>query len=45
MVRVGVISDRIPGCYFPLPLIPSRQRRGKFTFYEFIKYSVFVMKF
>jgi len=35
-VRVGVISCRISACYFPLPLVPSRRGRGKFTFYEFI---------
>ena len=34
---MGVISCRISVCYFPLPLVPSRQGRGKFTFYEFIK--------
>ncbi|MBU4372360.1 MAG: hypothetical protein KKD68_10845, partial [Proteobacteria bacterium] len=28
-VRVGVISDCISGCNFPLPLIPSRKGRGK----------------
>jgi hypothetical protein len=33
---VGVISCRISACYFPLPLVPSRRGRGKFTFYEFI---------
>ena len=35
-VRVGVISCRISVCYFPLPLVPSRRGRGKFTFYETI---------
>ncbi|MFH2119243.1 MAG: hypothetical protein ABIJ25_02460, partial [Pseudomonadota bacterium] len=30
-VRVGVISDCISGCNFPLPLIPSRKGRGKLT--------------
>jgi len=33
---VGVISSRISVCYFPLPLVPSRRGRGKFTFYETI---------
>ena len=33
---MGVISCRISVCYFPLPLVPSRQGRGKFTFYETI---------
>ena len=32
----GVISCRISVCYFPLPLVPSRRGRGKFTFYETI---------
>jgi len=36
-VRVGVISCRISVCYFPLPLVPSRRGRGKFTSYETIK--------
>ena len=36
-VKVGVISCRISGCYFPLPLVPSRRGRGKFTPYETIK--------
>ena len=31
-----VISCPISACYFPLPLVPSRRGRGKFTFYEFI---------
>ncbi|MBU4583306.1 MAG: hypothetical protein KKH02_13000, partial [Proteobacteria bacterium] len=35
-VRVGVISDCISGCNFPLPLIPSRKGRGKLTFDEVI---------
>ena len=35
-VRVGVISCRISVCYFPLPLVPSRRGRGKFTSYETI---------
>ena len=33
---MGVISCRISVCYFPLPLVPSRRGRGKFTFYETI---------
>jgi len=33
---VGVISSRISVCYFPLPLVPSRRGRGKFTFYDSI---------
>jgi len=39
---VGVISCRISACYFPLPLVPSRRGRGKFTFYEFIIYDFFI---
>ena len=35
---MGVVSDGIPICYFPLPLIPFRLGRGKFTFY----YSVII---
>ena len=34
---MGVISCRISACYFPLPLVPSRRGRGKFTFYDSIK--------
>jgi hypothetical protein len=33
---VGVISCRIFACCFPLPLVPSRRGRGKFTFYEIV---------
>jgi len=33
-VRVGVVSCRIQSCLFPLPFVPSRQGRGKGTFYE-----------
>ena len=36
---MGVISCRISVCYFPLPLVPSRRGRGKFTFYETIIYE------
>src|SRR4030042_818144 len=35
-VRAGVVSDRIPMGDFPLPLIPSRLGRGKFTFREVV---------
>ena len=31
---VGVVSNCIAVCYFPIPFIPSRQGRGIFTFYE-----------
>jgi hypothetical protein len=36
---VGVISCRISVCYLPLPLVPSRRGRGKFTFYETILFA------
>jgi hypothetical protein len=36
-VRVGVVSGWIQSCLFPLPFIPSRRGRGKWTFYEFVK--------
>ena len=36
---MGVVSNRITVCYFPLPLIPSRQGRGKFTFYEVVNFG------
>ena len=32
MVREGVISGRIPECYFPLPFIPSHRGREKRLF-------------
>jgi len=34
--RRGVISCRFSVCYFPLPLVPSRRGRGKFTSYDSI---------
>ena len=37
---MGVISSRISVCYFPLPLVPSRRGRGKFTFYETITHEM-----
>ena len=44
-VKVGVISCRISVCYFPLPLVPSRRGRGKFTFYEFINCRIAPFRF
>jgi len=34
---VGVINVWILSCLFPLPFVPSRQGRGKWTFYELVK--------
>ena len=39
---MGVVNGWIQSCLFPLPFIPSRQERGKWTFYETIKFSVYL---